>query len=57
MNQLADWFYGQTAAGRLLYAIKDKGIHSDDPYLKIVAGALIIPATMPRPPGSDGDYS
>lgn len=50
-NQLADWFYGQTAAGRLLYAIKDKGIQSDDQYLKIVAGALIIPATKPKPPG------
>jgi hypothetical protein len=52
-NQLADWFYGQTAAGRLLYAIKDKGIQSDDPYLKIVAGALLIPATRSKPPGSD----
>ena len=54
-NQLADWFYGQTAAGRLLYAIKDKGTQSDDQYLKIVAGALLIPATKPKPPGSDGD--
>ena len=52
-NQLADWFYGQTAAGRLLYAIKDRGIESDDQYLKIVAGALLIPATKPKPPGSD----
>ena len=55
-NQLADWIYGQTAAGRLLYAIKDKGIQSEDKYLKIVAGALLIPATKPKPPGSDGDY-
>jgi len=46
-DQLADWFYGQTVAGRLLYAIKDKGIQSDDQYLKIVAGALLIPATKP----------
>jgi hypothetical protein len=53
-NQLTDWFYGQTAAGRLLYAIKDKGIKSDDPYLKIVAGALIIPATKPQPPIPNG---
>jgi hypothetical protein len=53
-DQLADWFYGQTVAGRLLYAIKDKGIQSDDQYLKIVAGALLIPATKPEPPGSDG---
>ena len=49
-DQLADWFYGQTAAGRLLYAIRDKGVQSDDKYLQIVAGALIIPATKPQPP-------
>jgi len=55
-NQLSDWFYGQTAAGRLLYAIKDKGIQSEDKYFKILAGALLIPATKPQPPGSDGDY-
>jgi hypothetical protein len=53
-NQLLDWFYGQTAAGRLLYAIKDKGIQSNDKYLKIVAGALIIPTAKPQSPGSGG---
>jgi hypothetical protein len=53
-SQLLNWFYGQTAAGRLLYAIKDKGIQSDDKYLKIVAGALIIPMATPQAPGSDG---
>ena len=53
-NQLLDWFYGQTAAGRLLYAIKDKGIQSDDEYLKIVAGALLIPTAKPQSPGSGG---
>jgi len=49
-DQLADWFYGQTIAGRLLYAIRDKGVQSDDRFLKIVAGALIIPSTKPQPP-------
>ena len=49
-DQLADWFYGQTAAGKLLYAIRDKGVQSDDKYLQIVAGALIIPATKSQPP-------
>ena len=48
-DQLADWFYGQTAAGRLLYAIRDKGIQSNDEYFQIVAGHLIIPATKPNP--------
>jgi hypothetical protein len=52
-DQLADWFYGQTAAGRLLYAIKDKGVRSDDQFLKIVAGVLLIPATKPKPPDSE----
>jgi hypothetical protein len=49
----SDWFYGQTAAGKLLYAIKDKGIQSDDKYLKIVAGALIIPTAKSQLAGSD----
>jgi hypothetical protein len=31
-DQLADLFYWQTVAGRLLYAIKNKGIQSDDQY-------------------------
>jgi hypothetical protein len=53
-SQLLNWFYGQTAAGRLLYAIKDKGIRSEDKYLKIVAGALIIPTAKPQARGSDG---
>jgi hypothetical protein len=48
-DQLADWFYGQTAAGRLLYAIRDKGAQSNDEYFQIVAGHLIIPATKPNP--------
>jgi hypothetical protein len=51
-DQLADWFYGRTAAGRLLYAIRDKGVQSEDGFLRIVAGALIIPSTKPRPPAS-----
>ncbi len=37
-DELADWFYGQTAAGRLLYAIRDKGLQSSDEYFQIVAG-------------------
>ena len=49
-EELADWFYGQTAAGRLLYAIRDKGIQSQDTFLRIVSVALLIPATKPRPP-------
>jgi hypothetical protein len=49
-DQLADWFYGQTAAGRLLYAIRDKGVASDDKFLKLVSGALLIPSTRPQPP-------
>jgi hypothetical protein len=50
---ISDWFYGRTAAGKLLYAIKDKGIQSDDKYLKIVAGALIIPTAKSQVAGSD----
>lgn len=49
-DHLADWFYGQTAAGRLLYALRDKCAQSDDKLLKIVARALIIPSARPLPP-------
>jgi len=50
-DQIADWFYGQTAAGRLLYAIRDKGVtQKEDGFLRIVAGALLIPSNRPNPP-------
>jgi len=49
-DQLADWFYGKTAAGRLLYAIRDKHARSDDRFLRLVARALLIPSARPQPP-------
>jgi len=51
-EQIADWFYGQTTAGKLLYAIRDKGIaQKEDGFLRIVAAALLIPSNRPNPPG------
>jgi hypothetical protein len=49
-DQLADWLYGWTAAGRLLYAIRDKHSRSDDRFLRIVARALLIPSARPQRP-------
>lgn len=49
-EQIADWFYGQTAAGRLLYAIRNKGLQSEDGFMKIVSLAMIIPTAKPQPP-------
>lgn len=49
-DQLGDWFYGQTAAGKLLYAIRDKHARSDDRFLRLVARALLIPSARPQPP-------
>lgn len=49
-TQLADWFYQETAAAKMLYAIRDKAATSEDGFMKIVAGALIIPGDRAKAP-------
>jgi hypothetical protein len=43
---LSDWFYAETAAGKVLFALQDLGRKSDDVLMKIVSNALIIPAAQ-----------
>ncbi len=45
-NQLADWFYLETAAGRAFYAIKGMATQSDDAAFGEIAGALGFPARL-----------
>jgi hypothetical protein len=40
---LSDWFYGETVAGKVLFAIQDVGRKSEDMLMKILGNALIIP--------------
>jgi len=42
-NVLSDWFWGETAAAKVLLAIKDSCVKSDDPTLKLVGKMLLVP--------------
>ncbi len=41
--QIADWFWGESAAGELLFAIKKACMGSKNGMLKIVGSVLIVP--------------
>jgi hypothetical protein len=43
---LSDGFYGETMAGKVLFAIQDLGRESDDLLMKILANVLVIPAAQ-----------
>jgi len=49
-KQMNDWFYGETAGGKALYAlapiIKDLAEQRDDRFMKIFADRLLIPASQ-----------
>jgi len=49
-KQMNDWFYGQTAGGKALYAlapiIRDLAEQRDDRFMKIFADSLLIPASQ-----------
>lgn len=40
---LSDWFYGETVAGKVLFAIQDVCRESEDGLMKMVGNALVIP--------------
>lgn len=42
-DSLAEWFWGATEAGALLFAVRAACASSDDPALKAVASFLIVP--------------
>jgi len=45
-NQVADWFWGETAAGKVLFAVKDACEKSEKGLLKIVGRMLIVPVAQ-----------
>ena len=45
-QQLTDWFYLDTAAGRALDAVKGLAGESDDEELAAIAGSLAFPARL-----------
>jgi hypothetical protein len=40
---LADWFWRETAAGRLLFAVQEVCQHSEVPGMQVVASSFLIP--------------
>lgn len=45
-RQTADWFWGQTAAGRLLLNLKAACLKSGDPAIKILGTLLLVPRSQ-----------
>ena len=43
---LSDWFYDETMAGRVLFALKDTLKSSKDRLMRFIGNALIIPTTQ-----------
>ena len=41
---LADWFWGETVAGKVLLAVKEAGRTNEDNLMRTVISKLIIPA-------------
>jgi hypothetical protein len=42
-EQLADWFWGETAAGKTLLAVKEVCVNSDEKFLQLVGKLLLVP--------------
>ena len=42
-GELADWFWGETLAGKLLLALKSVCLKSSDPSIKILGTLLLVP--------------
>jgi len=45
-RQLADWFWGETVAGRLLFDLQQVCLQSSDPLLKMIGTLLLIPRSQ-----------
>ncbi len=41
---LADWFWGETVAGKVLLAVKEAGRTNEDDLIRMVSSKLIVPA-------------
>jgi len=43
---LSDWFWGETTAGNILFAVKESCLKSNDGMLKFVGKLLLVPMTQ-----------
>jgi hypothetical protein len=43
---ISDWFYDETVAGKVLFALRDLGKKSEDGLMKILGNVLIVPAAQ-----------
>jgi len=43
---LSDWFYDETVAGKVMFALRELGKKSDDMLMKILGTILVIPAAQ-----------
>ncbi len=47
-EQLSDWFWGETTAGKTLLAVKEACIKSDEKFLQLVGKALLVPMAQAK---------
>ncbi len=45
-EELDDWFWGETAAAQVLYAVKDRCLKKDDKMMQLLGKILLIPASQ-----------
>jgi hypothetical protein len=45
-RQMADWFWGETIAGRLLFDLQQVCLQSSDPLIKMMGTLLLIPRSQ-----------
>jgi hypothetical protein len=43
--ELDDWFWGETAAAKVLFAVKDRCLKNDDKMMQLLGKILLIPAS------------
>jgi hypothetical protein len=43
---LSDWFYDETMAGKVLFALRDRANEGEDTMMKMLGNVLIIPAAQ-----------
>ena len=48
-SELDSWFWEQTAAAKVLFAIKDRCLESDDQMMQLVGKLLLIPVAFNKP--------
>ena len=52
---LSDWFYQETVAGKVLFALRDSCIESEDRLMKFICSLLIIPTAQQKRKGDKGE--